>query len=333
MTDLPIAGYISDNARTEGDKKQFLEDLRNVAEQMPGGSGAQLLTIAAGVVTPTRSIHAVTTEAAASTDDLDAMNPANLPVGSRVTLYLSDPARVVTIRNNAVGTNAIVTVDSLNIELSHVRQNVTVELRADLKWYELRRELGPTESRSFYGFAPPHPRPFDVWNDTVNGIRYVRNGANTLWLFQGLIQAGEIKVGLLESVLVVSSVETTTTAANYVNSGLQASIVPVRSAGIRISAQVAARVVEASGSEARSAWRIGRTAPSAANFADQEMEVVATGATQVAVGGAVDLLSRDEGVTPGQTHTYQVQQFVLAGDSAVSQYVGRRSALLLEEFQ
>jgi hypothetical protein len=38
MTALAAAGYISDNARTEGQLKQFLEDILAVIKEMPGGS-------------------------------------------------------------------------------------------------------------------------------------------------------------------------------------------------------------------------------------------------------------------------------------------------------
>ena len=332
MTSLPAAGYISDNARTQGERKQFLEDLRSFAVQGPGGSGATELTVAAGTITPTGSIHTVDTEGDAPADDLDALNPANLPVGARVTLYAAASNRVVTVRTTQGGLNEIITIDNNNVVLSSTRQNIELELRADQKWYELRRSFAPTQSRSFFGLEPQWPLAFDTWHDTVNGARYVRNGANNAWLFDGLIQADRMKTGVLQEIVASTNVDFTSASGVWQDIGLEITGSQRTKTGSRLllTADIAVRSVNSSGNFANAVWRLVN-ANTGFVVATKELEILANGATQAVLGGSIGLSGEDTGPTSSSS-TYLVQQANLTGTAVTSQYQSRVSSLILREY-
>ena len=72
----------------------------NEANQMAGSLAFAIstLTIAAGVVTATRSVHAIDTEGAAASDDLDTINVASVSDGCLLWLRLANVGRVVTLK-------------------------------------------------------------------------------------------------------------------------------------------------------------------------------------------------------------------------------------------
>lgn len=98
MTTPQSAGYPSDNARTEGEMKQFFEDELQIAKEKIGGAAVESLTASAGAVTPTRAIFQVTSETG-SADDLDTIAQTNHPDG-RVVIVRATSGHTITVRDN-----------------------------------------------------------------------------------------------------------------------------------------------------------------------------------------------------------------------------------------
>jgi hypothetical protein len=117
MTDLPASGYWSDNSRTEGEQKQWGEDIRDFINQMIGGGLEEDVTISSGSVTPSRAIISVDTEGATASDTLDAIAQANFPEGSTILVRAANASRVVTINHNAGVNGAVLTKSGANIDL------------------------------------------------------------------------------------------------------------------------------------------------------------------------------------------------------------------------
>lgn len=73
----------------------------NEANQMAGSLAIAIstLTIASGAVTATRSVHAIDTEGAAATDDLDTINVGSVSDGCLLWIRMVNSGRVVTLKN------------------------------------------------------------------------------------------------------------------------------------------------------------------------------------------------------------------------------------------
>lgn len=52
MSALPASGYPSNASRTEGEMKQYFEDIRSNVEEHLGGAAESELTISGGSITP-----------------------------------------------------------------------------------------------------------------------------------------------------------------------------------------------------------------------------------------------------------------------------------------
>lgn len=72
------------------------------ANQMAGSLAfaETTLTVAAGVVTATRSCHAIDTEASAATDDLDTINVGSVSDGCLLLLRAANAGRITTLKNS-----------------------------------------------------------------------------------------------------------------------------------------------------------------------------------------------------------------------------------------
>ena len=141
MSTLPASGYLSNSARTAGEMKAALDDLRDVVAQLPGGTTDTELTIASGSVTPTLGHHRIDTEADAATDDLSNIVQTNFPDGSMILIRAENTARDVVVKHNAGGAGEILlrggidfTMDELNYLLILIRRGTT--------WVEVTRR-GP----------------------------------------------------------------------------------------------------------------------------------------------------------------------------------------------
>lgn len=138
MTDYAAANYISDNARTEGEAKQFFEDLLAAVKEMPGGGAIAELTISSGVVTPTKALHSIDTQGNAAADDLDTIVQTNHPDGRLLIVRCEDASRVVTLKHLSGGTGQIRTATGDHIILDALGQYVGL-VRCGTEWREVFR--------------------------------------------------------------------------------------------------------------------------------------------------------------------------------------------------
>jgi len=136
VTNLPAALYPSDSARTQGQLKQFFEDILQVARELPGSVSEALLTIATGAVTPTVGTHRVDTEGGGATDDLANIVASNMADGRLLFIRQANSARVVTIKHAVGGAGQIHMTDSVDLKLEG--RSVLLQLRGT-DWYEMMR--------------------------------------------------------------------------------------------------------------------------------------------------------------------------------------------------
>ena len=141
MTAFPASGYLSNAARTEGEMKTALEDFLAATKQLGGTQAISTLTIVSGAITPTRGVHAVDTESAAATDDLDTINTTNLPDGNWLMLECADNARNVVVRHNQGGAGKILLADAANYTLDDTTQFLLLR-RVGTDWKEIDRGYG-----------------------------------------------------------------------------------------------------------------------------------------------------------------------------------------------
>lgn len=136
MTALAAAGYYSDNDRTQGEGKQTIEDLIQVAKETLGGALETTLTIAAGSITPAGASHAVDTEAAAATDDLTNIALTNHPDGRVIFLHIVSGARKVVVKQAAGGNGQVFLTRAVDLTLK-VADTILVLQRRGTSWYEI----------------------------------------------------------------------------------------------------------------------------------------------------------------------------------------------------
>ena len=108
--------------------------------ELEGAQAPQSKTITDGSISPTAAYVIVDTEGSAAADDLDVINPVlsaseNLHIGMIVHLKAADSGRVVTVKNSG-SANGINTYDGNDYVLSTTHW-LKLQLRADLKWYEV----------------------------------------------------------------------------------------------------------------------------------------------------------------------------------------------------
>jgi len=127
MTILPASGYWENNARTEGEGKQWGEDVRDVIAELLGGAAATQLTIVSGAIVPTLGCHTIEGEGAAS-DDLMNITTTNTPDGRLLLITAYNAAHVITVKHAAGGAGQI-----------HLQSSADVVLDATTKWVLLKR--------------------------------------------------------------------------------------------------------------------------------------------------------------------------------------------------
>jgi hypothetical protein len=130
MTALAAPGYISDNARTEGQKKQFLEDLNAVLKETLGGSAETELTLSGGSITPAaggHGLHRVDTEADAATDDLTNIATTNVRDGGILVLRNENTGRTVVVKHNAGGAGQVFLADGVDVVLSDAKSYIMLK--------------------------------------------------------------------------------------------------------------------------------------------------------------------------------------------------------------
>ncbi|BAQ18293.1 hypothetical protein [Methyloceanibacter caenitepidi] len=137
MTDLQDANYISSGDRSEGEAKQFLEDVLAREKEMPGGAAQSELTIASGAVTPVSALHTIDTESDDSSDTLDTLAITTLSEGAIVYLWAENAARTVTVQHLNAGADGEVSLaGAANKALS--TSTPLVLKRVGVQWVEVR---------------------------------------------------------------------------------------------------------------------------------------------------------------------------------------------------
>jgi hypothetical protein len=121
--------------------------------KLPGAQASSELTIASGVVTPTRGQHSVDTESDASTDNLDEMAVTNIADGGHVLLFAEHTDRTVVIRHNQGGTtNPFKTFDGQSISIDNTEKAVLFR-RSGSNWIEVYRSGFSAASISLPGLC------------------------------------------------------------------------------------------------------------------------------------------------------------------------------------
>lgn len=117
-----------------------LGGLYDVVAALAGVQTPEALTIAAGVITPSRGAGLVDTEGAAATDDLTNIHTDNLPDGWWLHLSIANSARVTVVKHAAGGSGQITLRDSLDLTL---KAGMWLVLRRDgAAWVEVERHMG-----------------------------------------------------------------------------------------------------------------------------------------------------------------------------------------------
>ena len=138
MSTLPGSGYFSDGARTQDEMKAALDSQRNVIAEMPGGSVESTLTIASGTVIPTVGSHAIDTEGAAASDNLDYITYTNMPDGRLLLIHSVNSARVVVVRHAQGGAGQIVLQSGTDLSLRDSNEYLMLS-RIGSNWVEVFR--------------------------------------------------------------------------------------------------------------------------------------------------------------------------------------------------
>lgn len=104
----------------------------------PGATEESTLIIAAGAIIPRHGQHAVDTEAAAATDDLDTIDQTHLPEGAHLLIRPVNAGRVVTVRHNQGATGKILTRDAASVALDSTSKYLELK-REGTTWVEVDR--------------------------------------------------------------------------------------------------------------------------------------------------------------------------------------------------
>jgi len=138
MSVLPVTGYLSNAARTEGEMKTALEDVRDVVAELLGGSIETELTIATGSVTPTGAVHSIDTESDAASDDLANIVQTNQPDGRLLLIHANDGARDVVLKHSAGGAGQMILQGAADFTLDTTDKWVLFK-RTGTNWEEIER--------------------------------------------------------------------------------------------------------------------------------------------------------------------------------------------------
>lgn len=117
--------------------------------------GNDTLTLSAGAVTVTRSMHPIDTEGAAGADDLDTISGAS--AGHVITIRgAAPPTRIVTVKHN---TGNIQLQNGLDYELATLNDEIVLRYNGTV-WYELTRSR--LDLKDFVGSGKAIPYPIVV---------------------------------------------------------------------------------------------------------------------------------------------------------------------------
>lgn len=177
---LPAAGtFNADDDLEEGEKRQALEDMRGSIAELIGGSGVQDVEIAGGIITPEAGESGtlrVETEGAASSDNLDNIDLADVPEGRHLLILLKDEGHVVTLRHNTgAATGRFSLIPPLPLDLNDLSQWIEVRREGDTV-FEVRRGGREKERVVGVGSAPAY---------SGSWAGYASGGVQALRFFRG----------------------------------------------------------------------------------------------------------------------------------------------------
>lgn len=95
------------------------------------------LTIAAGVVTPTRSNHSIDTQSDAASDDLDTMNVGSTADGAIIIVTPENASRVVTLKNANGGSGQMLLAAERDVAMNDANFHYLF-VRDGTGWYEIK---------------------------------------------------------------------------------------------------------------------------------------------------------------------------------------------------
>lgn len=167
---LPTVGQLADASVTQGGMKTRLEALLAGVKTMPGAGGKSTVTIASGVIAPTRAAVICDTEAAAASDNLDNITVSNYEDGGLLFLQSANASRSVVCRNAQGGSGELLLDGSTNFTLDSTSK-VLVLRRDGTAWREVMRYGGPSSGSS---------GGVEVF--TANGTFTVPSGVTTVWV-------------------------------------------------------------------------------------------------------------------------------------------------------
>lgn len=121
------------------------EDFADLQEQFlaatklfPGAQGSSTLTLASGVIIPTRGYHLVAAEGAAATDDLTHIQATNMRDGGLLLLRAYSNDQVITLKHNQGGAGEIYLVGEADVDLDSTSKFVWF-IREGGLWREVFR--------------------------------------------------------------------------------------------------------------------------------------------------------------------------------------------------
>ncbi len=148
MPAIPAAGYISDDARIEGEYKTALEDLVASVRHAPWSGQVEVpVTIVGGSITPPGSagVVVVDTEAGTSTDDLTNIVTTYYPDGAFLLVRNANAGRVVVVKHAISGIGTVQLDRGADYALDDTKKWLLIR-RHGTDWYELKR--GPDRLQS-----------------------------------------------------------------------------------------------------------------------------------------------------------------------------------------
>lgn len=161
MALLPVRGYLSDNARTEAEQKQALEDQRDALAMIAGaGLPIQALTLATDDVTPAigLALNLEINVESGATDDLDHILITNVEDGAFCWLHAGNaPTEDIVVKDAISGSGRILLTDSVDFTLDTPEKAILLQL-VGADWIEVMRVWGNQTTqeaafRTFFGFG------------------------------------------------------------------------------------------------------------------------------------------------------------------------------------